>query len=414
VGLIVAAVETVKAQLTSAPTSSQPTPDPSAPGPSAPEPPIAATAPATPSASAPIAYAAPHGFSGRETNLSPQQLQALVGRIAIYPDDLLGLVLTAATQPVEIVEAQRFLQARKTHPALKPVKTWDPSVVALLNYPDVLKQMDTDLTWTEQLGTSVIEQRAAVLDAIQEFRKQAYDAGNLRSNDKQTVTVSPDGAGDTQGRNGTIAIWPANPQLIYVPIYEPAAIVAPLPTDDGSAYDWSPAYPYYGDSDAPFFPELWYGGFIGFGFGWRDHQIYCGDGHHGHGGDHDHDHGGVDRDGDGRSHLAQGATASGRTIWEPGRGAVGQIPVRVTGGDLAGSGSAMATAGARLPPRPVVIRPTPQMTNGGAQVNQHAEGQAFHSAPTIRNGTAMPRGSMATRSPPAVMGGFAGAGSNHH
>jgi hypothetical protein len=383
--------------------------------------------PATPPASAPIAYAAPHAFSGRETSLSPQELQVLIGRIAIYPDDLLGLVLTAATQPVEIVEAQRFLQARKTHPMLKPPKTWDPSVIALLNYPDVVKLMDSDLTWTEQLGTSVIEQRAAVLDAIQGFRRQAYDAGNLRSNDRQTVTVSPDGAAEGQGRDKVIAISPASPQVIYVPMYDPAAIVAPLPTDDGSAYDWSPAYPYYGDPGAIFFPDLWYGGIIGFGFGWRDHLIFCGDGHHDHDGDHDHDHdhdrGGIDRDGDGRSHLAQGAAPSGRTIWEPGHGIVRQMPLRVTGHDLAGSGSAVATTGSGTPPRPTVIRLAPQMANGGAPVNQRAQGQVFRSAPTIRNGTAMPqravtgaatpRGSMAASPPHAVMGGFAGAGSNH-
>jgi len=344
----------------------------------------------------------PHAFSGRDSNLSAQQLQALVGRIAIYPDDLLGLVLTAATQPLEIVEAQRFLQIRKAHPNLnlKLPKDWDPGVIALLNYPDVVKLMDSDLTWTEQLGTSVIEQRAAVLDAIQSFRRQAYAAGNLRSDDKQVVTILPDGAADAEGQNSMFAISPANPQVIYVPAYNPVVVVAAAPNADWSAYDWSSAYPYYGDSDAIFFPEFWYGGFIGFGFGWRDHQIYCGDGHHGHGGGH----------------------VSGRTVWNPDHGAAGQMPVRVTARDLAVSGAVNAASGARTPQRPIVIRPLPQMANGGGQVNGRASVQAFHGAPSTRNATTVqPRGGVAasptsgvTGNGGAVRGGFAGAGTAHH
>ena len=429
VAMTVVAVETIKAQSTPAPLAPVPSPasQPTA-GQSAPEPSIAATAPATPEVSTPAAPTAPHAFSGRDTSLSPQQLQALVGRIAIYPDDLLGLVLTASTQPLEIVEAQRFLQIRKAHPNLnqKPPKTWDPSVIALLNYPDVVKLMDSDLTWTEQLGTSVVEQRAAVLDAIQSFRRQAYAAGNLRSNDKQVVTILPDGAADAEGQNSMFAISPANPQVIYVPAYNPVVVVAAAPNADWSAYDWSSAYPYYGDSDAIFFPEFWYGGFIGFGFGWRDHQIYCGDGHHGHGGGHDHDHdhesAGVDRENGGQSRPAPGGAVSGRTVWNPDHGAAGQMPVRVTARDLAVSGAVNAASGARTPQRPIVIRPLPQMANGGGQVNGRASVQAFHGAPSTRNATTVqPRGGVAasptsgvTGNGGAVRGGFAGAGTAHH
>ena len=366
----------------------------------------------------------PHAFSGRDSNLSAQQLQALVGRIAIYPDDLLGLVLTAATQPLEIVEAQRFLQIRKAHPNLnlKLPKDWDPGVIALLNYPDVVKLMDSDLTWTEQLGTSVIEQRAAVLDAIQSFRRQAYAAGNLRSDDKQVVTILPDGAADTQGRNGMFAIASASPQLIYVPTYDPATVLVPAPNDDWSAYEWSPAYPYYGDPDATFFPEFWYGGIVGIGFVWRDHQILCGDGHHDHGSGHDHDHdhqnAGVDRENDGQSRSAPDAL-SGRTVWNPDHAAIGQMPARVTGPDLAVSGAVRGGTGERTAQRPIVIRPMPQMTNGGAQANGRVSVQAVHGAPATHNAPAMqPRSFTATNHTSGVTGsavhsGSAGVGVAH-
>jgi hypothetical protein len=132
-------------------------------------------------------------FSGNDLDLSSQQLAVLVGPIALYPDDLLALVLPASTQPLQVVEAQRLLDQRKSNPKVQPPKTWDPSVVALLNYPEAVAQLNRDLTWTQQLGTSVINQQAAVMDAIQSFRKKVVEAGNLKSDDKQNVTVHAGG-----------------------------------------------------------------------------------------------------------------------------------------------------------------------------------------------------------------------------
>jgi hypothetical protein len=288
---------------------------------------------------------------------------------------------------------------RKTHPMAKVPKTWDPSVIALLNYPDVIKLMDSDLTWTEQLGTSVIEQRAAVLDAIQSFRRQAYSAGNLRSNDMMTVTASPDGP----DRNEMFSISPANPQTIYVPTYDPAAVVGQAPTDDWSAYDWSQPYPYYADSNAIFFPDLWYGGFIGFGFGWNTHQIFRGDRHWDHDRDHDHDHenGDVGRNGDGRSRLAPGVSVSGRSIWEPGRAVVRQMPASVTRRDLADMRPATGAAPGD-PPHSTVVQPMPQIVKGVSRVSGPSSRQAFRGPSVIRNGVAMPPHSNAGP-------GFAGA-----
>jgi len=343
-----------------------------------------------------------NSFSGHETNLSPQELQALVGRVAIYPDDLLGLVLTASTQPLQIVEAQRFLEMRKAHPMVKVPKAWDPSIIALLNYPDVIALMDSDLAWTQQLGTSVIEQRAAVLDAIQDFRRQAYNAGNLRSNDRMTVT--PDGTSEDE----TVSIAPANPQTIYVPTYDPAAVVAPAPADDWSAYDWSPPYPYYADSNATFYPDLWYGGFIGFGFGWHTHQIFRGDRHWDHDRNHRYQNGDVGWRGDGRARLAPGASASGRSIWEPDRGAIRPRPASVTRRDLAGMQPATGNRpGVSL--RSTVVQPMPQIVRGTPRVSGASPVQVFSRPSIIHNGAAMPpHSSIGQRSAGAYAASFRG------
>src|SRR5262245_33214881 len=105
--------------------------------------------------------------------LSKSELDALVGKIALYPDDLVAIVLPASTYPLQVVEAERFLQERKKDPSLKASDKWDDSVVALLNYPEVVKLMNDDLDWTWKLGDAVINQRGDVLDAIQSFRGQA-------------------------------------------------------------------------------------------------------------------------------------------------------------------------------------------------------------------------------------------------
>jgi hypothetical protein len=411
--LIGVAVEIGNARLAPVPS----TPGQGIPGQSAPGVSAASKAADTPQAPTPSPGDAGNSFSGRETNLSPQQLQALVGRIAIYPDDLLGLVLTASTQPLEIVEARRFLEMSKTHPMVKIPKTWDPSVIALLNYPDVIKLMDSDVTWTEQLGTSVIEQRAAVLDAIQGFRRQAYGAGNLRSNDRITVTVSPDGM--VQGENATFSISPASPQTIYVPIYDPAAVVAQAPTDDGSAYDWSQPYPYYADSNAIFFPDLWYGGIVGFGFGWHTHQIFRGDRHW----DRDPENNDVGWNGDGHSRPTSGASISGRSIWEPDHSADRQMPAGVIGRDLAGMQPATG-AGTGDSPRPTVVRPTPQIVRGVSPPSGPSSMQIFRGQPVFHNSagshfagayvpapSSVPRGGMGIGG--MVHNGSGGAGSGH-
>ena len=147
--------------------------------------------------------------------LSPDQLQNLVGRIALYPDDLLGLVLPSATTPLDIVKGQRFLEKYKQDKTLKPDPSLPQPILSLLAYPEVVNLMCDDLDWTEALGQAVIAQQPDVLQAIQIFRRKAQDAGNLKTDDKQVVVEQQD----------AVKIVPAKQEVVYVPQYQPSAAV---------------------------------------------------------------------------------------------------------------------------------------------------------------------------------------------
>ena len=162
---------------------------------------------------------------------APAQLDKLVAPIALYPDPLVAQILPASTYPVEVIEAARAL-ASGSRPSKATASQWDPSIQSLLSYPTVLKMMSDKINWTTQLGQAVAANQSAVMAAIQSVRRQAQTAGNLRSNDKQVVSVQ--GSGDSS----TVVIEPANPQVIYVPQYNPVAILAPAP----AYYYGDPAY----------------------------------------------------------------------------------------------------------------------------------------------------------------------------
>ena len=162
----------------------------------------------------------------RPVALSAQELDKLVGPIALYPDDLVAIVLPAATNPLQLVQADRFLDKRKTDPKLPIDEKWDDSVKSLVNYPDVVKLMSDDLDWTAALGEAVVDDQGAVLDAIQSFRRKAQAAGNLKTDDKQVIAVEKE----------VVTIVPADPQVIYVPQYNPTTVVA---------YSAAPVYGYW-------------------------------------------------------------------------------------------------------------------------------------------------------------------------
>jgi hypothetical protein len=142
-------------------------------------------------------------------------LTQLVGRIALYPDDLIAIILPAATSPLQIVQADRYLDKRKSDPKLPIDDKWDDPVKSLLNYPDVVKMMSNDLDWTSALGEEVVTDQGAVLEAVQVFRRQAQSAGNLKSDTKQVVKTEKE----------VIIIEPADPQVVYVPQYNPSTVV---------------------------------------------------------------------------------------------------------------------------------------------------------------------------------------------
>ncbi len=206
--------------------------------------------------------------------LSTTELGELVGPIALYADDLIGIVLPASTYPLQIVQAARFLDERANDPDAKPAADWDDSVVALLNYPEVLQKMNDDLDWTWRLGEAVLSQRSDVLDAIQSFRDRAYAAGNLRSDDHSVVKKD----------QGAITIAPANPEVVYVPYYEPSRVVVyqTLPVID--YYPWGyPLYYYPYPANYSFGTGFFWGVTTAFIVGWHSHVLRVYDhGYYGH------------------------------------------------------------------------------------------------------------------------------------
>jgi hypothetical protein len=176
------------------------------------------------------------------TTFNPEQLDALLAPVALYPDDLLMQTLMAATYPLQIVEAARWLQSDNNKDlkgdalanALEPLP-WDPSVKSLVPFPQVLEQLDQHLDWTQQVGYAMATQQADVLDSVQRLRAQAQQAGHLKTTEQQVVSTQ--NAVDDQGQptpGQTIVIQPADPQVVYVPAYNPSVVYGSWPY---------PAYP---------------------------------------------------------------------------------------------------------------------------------------------------------------------------
>ena len=153
--------------------------------------------------------------------MTPEELQTLVGPIALYPDTLLIQVLVAATFPLDVMKADRLLEDNPTTPpdALKTqidAQGWDESVAVLAAaFPDVLNEMAVHVDWTETMGNAMLAQSNDVMDAVQVMREMANEAGTLVSGEEQTVEVSQDNSGDQ-----TIIIQPTDPEVVYVPQYD--------------------------------------------------------------------------------------------------------------------------------------------------------------------------------------------------
>jgi len=146
-------------------------------------------------------------------------LASILAPVALYPDPLLTNILAASTYPLEVVDADRWL-AEPGHAGLAgdallaqlQQKDWDPSVKSLVPFPQILKLMDTQLDWTQQLGNAFLSQQAQVMDTVQFLRRQAQAVGALASTPQQIVSNTA----------GAVEIEPANPEQVSVPSYQPA------------------------------------------------------------------------------------------------------------------------------------------------------------------------------------------------
>jgi hypothetical protein len=165
--------------------------------------------------------------------------------VALYPDSLLSQIFMASTYPLEVVEAERWvnqnsgLQGDELAAALES-QNWDPSVKSLVNFPDVLIMMSEKLDWTQKLGDAFLAQQADVLNTVQELRRRAQEQGNLKTTEQQVVAVEQQ----------DIVIEPVNPQVIYVPVYDPTIIYGAWPYPAYPPYYW---YPHRYSHPTPYF-----------------------------------------------------------------------------------------------------------------------------------------------------------------
>jgi hypothetical protein len=214
---------------------------------------------------------------------SQEELDQVLAPIALYPDSLLAQVFIAATYPLEVVMADRWVKQNKDlkGDALNNAvskQPWDASVKALVPFPDVLSMMGQKLDWTQMVGDAFLAQQGDVMDTVQKLRKRASEAGNLKSTEQQKVIVERE----------VIRVEPVDPRVVYVPVYDPWWVYGPW---------WWPAYPPYVVYPYPAGMAIasgliWFGAglFVGaywgsWGYwGWHNHACYVNRNYYAHGG----------------------------------------------------------------------------------------------------------------------------------
>ena len=226
-------------------------------------------------AAVPSTRPTPSQSGGQASKIPPDQLDSLVAPIALYPDPLLAQTLAASTYPLEIIQLQQWLLK---NPGLKDKaladavakQPWDPSIQAMAGLPDVVKRLADDIQWTTDLGNAFLAQQNDVMDAVQRMRKKAQDNGNLKSTEQQKVETK------VIENKSVIVVEQANPQVVYVPSYDPVVVWgAPV-------YPYPPIYypppGYYAAGLAISFGvgvmmgAFWSGGW-GWGCGWSNNNI---------------------------------------------------------------------------------------------------------------------------------------------
>ena len=218
---------------------------------------------------------APTQSSDQAPRIPPDQLDSLVAPIALYPDPLLAQTLAASTYPLELIQLQQWITK---NPGLKDKaladavakEPWDPSVQAMAALPDVVKRLADDIQWTTDLGNAFLAQQSDVMDAVQRMRKKAQDNGNLKSTEQQNVETK------VIENKSVIVVEQANPQVVYVPSYDPVVVWGP------PVYPYPPIYyppaGYYAAGLAISFGvgvmmgAFWSGGW-GWGCGWSNNNI---------------------------------------------------------------------------------------------------------------------------------------------
>jgi hypothetical protein len=180
---------------------------------------------------------------------SPDELEKLVAPMALYPDPLIAIMLPASVYPVEVIQAARFVAANNTPAALEAQidsQPWDENVRALARFPEVIQYMSDNLDWTIELGEAFLDQPMDLMDAIQSVRVRAQAAGMLQSTPEQIVTVTNaivERTYQTQVifvTNTVVQVMPADPAVIYVPVYNPAFVFAPPPVWTGPVVTFHP------------------------------------------------------------------------------------------------------------------------------------------------------------------------------
>jgi hypothetical protein len=183
--------------------------------------------------------------------IPPEQLDALVAPIALYPDPLLAQTLAASTYPLEIIQLEQWLakNASLKDEALADAvakQPWEPAIQSMAATPEVVKRLADDIQWTTDLGNAFLAQQSDVMDAVQRMRKKAKDKGALESNEQQKVETKVIEA------KTVIVVEPSNPEVIYVPSYSPTVVYGP------------PVYPYPPIYYPPYPPGA---AFVSFSFG---------------------------------------------------------------------------------------------------------------------------------------------------
>ena len=177
------------------------------------------------------AYKPSEKIVNQSKSLFKEELINLVGPIALFPDDLLALTLEASRQPLQVVSASRMKKNTREQQAARP--NWDDSIIALLNYPEVLEMLDRDLEWTEKLSRAIKSHPVETMQAIEQFRDQAYRSGNLKSDSYQIISV----------KEGRVIIDHQDREKIYIPYYDPDRVRV---RQNKIVYHYYPtAYPVY-------------------------------------------------------------------------------------------------------------------------------------------------------------------------